>query len=61
MKNQRKPIYKIGTESRDIEPFLRFILDLARELKKEIPPPWKAQYLTLIIHQNYQLNYSTCQ
>ncbi|PXX77386.1 hypothetical protein [Dielma fastidiosa] len=34
MKNQRKPIYKIGTESRDIEPFLRFILDLARELKK---------------------------
>ncbi len=34
MKNQRKPIYKIGTESRDIEPFLMFILDLARELKK---------------------------
>lgn len=34
MRNKRKAIYTIGTESRDIEPFLRFILDLARELKK---------------------------
>lgn len=34
MKEQRKAICKIGTKSRDIEPFIRFLADLVLEQMK---------------------------